>query len=648
METLAALRVRSQTLKENVGRQVFGMSDVVVSAREEPGGCCVCQGPMLVQKIYQHSGRTLAHGSFKVSETVWKCAAGCRYPSGERVTQRADCVRSRIRPQSVIGYDVMAEVGLKRFVHYRQRDEIRSEIKEQHGIVLSTGEISALAVRFLEYLKVLHRMRSPALREAMRADGGYPMHIDATGENGRGTLLVIWSGWRQWVLGSWKIPTESADFIRPTLKEVMENFGDPLTIMRDFGKAMIPAVADLVAKSPQDIRVLGCHQHFLADIGKDLLKDFHIELRDLFRSFKVRPGLRALSRDLGRKIGPEMAKAREAVKDWQQNDEADYALPKGRDGLAVVRAFTQWVLDYSADATYGTFPFDRPYLDFFDRCVKGRRAADAFLHHPAESLQRRILERFCRVPDPIVADRHAHKVANTLRSISSLFDELRDVLRIRPVTHEGRRVLAGPPSSAIEGKVELRDMERDLTKWELSLRERRPERGPGTEMRKAIDVILDHLDRHGTSLWGHVIHLPEEVGGGIRLADRTNYRLENFFGDEKHGERRRSGRKNLTQDLENLPAEAPLAFNLTRPDYVEILCGTLDRLPAAFAEVDAIRQKTEQTRQTVPGLNDKPDKAITETASLATSDRNIIRTNAMNRRIERAAKSRAPRSKKSA
>jgi hypothetical protein len=39
----------------------------------------------------------------------------------------------------------------------------------------------------------------------MQRDGGWPMHIDATGENGRGTLLVAYAGWRGWVLGAWRI-----------------------------------------------------------------------------------------------------------------------------------------------------------------------------------------------------------------------------------------------------------------------------------------------------------------------------------------------------------------------------------------------------------------------------------------------------------
>src|SRR5207249_488890 len=76
-------------------------------------------------------------------------------------------------------------------------------------------------------------------------------------------------------------------------------------------------------------------------------------------------------------------------------------------------------------------------------------------------------------------------------------------------------------------------------------------------------------------------------GGGIRLVARTNNGLESLFHTIKHGERRRSGRKILTQDFEILPPAAALATNLHHADYVSLLCGSLDRLPEAFAALDA-------------------------------------------------------------
>ena len=42
----------------------------------------------------------------------------------------------------------------------------------------------------------------------------------------------------------------------------------------------------------------------------------------------------------------------------------------------------------------------------------------------------------------------------------------------------------------------------------------------------------------------------------------------------------------MGRDMEDQPAQAALAANLRHPDYVRIVCGTLDRLPRALAELD--------------------------------------------------------------
>jgi hypothetical protein len=61
---------------------------------------------------------------------------------------------------------------------------------------------------------------------------------------------------------------------------------------------------------------------------------------------------------------------------------------------------------------------------------------------------------------------------------------------------------------------------------------------------------------------------------------------EHFFGAEKQKLRRRVGRAHLGRDLEDQPAQAALAANLRHPHYVRVVCGSLDNLPTAFAQLD--------------------------------------------------------------
>jgi hypothetical protein len=604
---------------------------VFVYAKEPPDTCVLCQGKLKVRKSFTHGGKTIKHGTFRVCETVWECADGCSYPSGVKVTRRAEAVVGSILPGRTVGYDVMIFIGLKRYLEYWRRDQIRTALRDEHGILLSTGEVSNLTKRFVEYLGRLHRRRAGQLKAALMSDGGWPMHVDATGENGRGTIYAVMACCRPWILGAWKIATERADLILPCLHETVGLFGTPCAAVRDLGKAVTPALKDFVKELSLDIPVLGCHQHFAADIGKDLLEPSHAELRELFRRTGMRADLRRLARDLGRTLGEQIEQGRQAAREWQSRADDGHRVPDGLDGLAVVRTMTQWTLDFPAQATGLDFPYDRPYLDLYDRCLVALRATDAFLRNPPKDRRvARALGRLHRALQPVDSEVPFLRITKRLRSRARLFDELRDVLRLA----------AGPPED--ETAEGLDTMHEALDALVVSLRARRPERGPAQDTREAIDLIIEHIDRHGESLWGHAIRLPESIGGGVRLVERTNNRIENLFKGTKHDERQRSGRKNLTQDLEHFPAEALLVRNLKCPDYVSIVCGSLDRLDEAFAELD--QDDRERELKCLPPREQITSNVVLQigSSSLPTADRRLVRTEEMDRRMKSAASSRAP------
>jgi hypothetical protein len=585
---------------------------------------------MHVQKTLQRQGITLAHGLFQVREIVYVCNDRCKR-EGSLVTRRAQALTELIPPKSTVGYDIMVYVGIERFVGHRQREEIRATLAKEHGIHLSSGTISQLSKRFVIYLEALHREAAPALRAALAADGGWPLHVDATGEDGRGTLLVAFAGWRRWVLGAWKISTERAEAIQPKLEEVAAQFGPPCAIMRDLGRAVTEAARGLGKTLDRSIPVLACHLHFLRDVGTDLLRDGHDKLRNLFRQMDVRKDLRSFAREQGRRLGTAIGQARDDFRIWQSEPIASRRLPEGSAGIVAVRSLAQWVLDYAADGNDQGFPFDLPYLDLYIRCLHGAWAVDAFLHNPpADEKVVKVLQRLDRILRPIDCDGPPlGQVAKTLSERAQLFTELRAALRLT------ERKPGGPESNdASQTQQELCDIRKAVDDLADSLRTRRPERGPAKDMRQAIDIVLAHLERHGNFLWGHAIPIPDQLGGGIRLVDRTNNILEGFFHAMKHGERRRSGRKDLAQDFERLPPAAALAANLTRSDYVSIICGgSLDQLPQAFARLDAQdRSRSLATHS----LNGKP-RCEVESASLSAVDRGLVRTDELERCVMAAA-----------
>lgn len=613
-------------MRETCQQRVHELGDLLVTLEDPAQVCSTCGRRLRVQKTLRRHGVTLAHGTFHLQETVSVCPAGCR-PPGQPLAHRAPTLAALLPPGSVVGYDVMVTVGLDRFVHHRQREEIRAALARDHGVVLSTGEISALARRFLTYLDALHHASAPALAAALRADGGWPLHLDATGEDGRGTLVVAYAGWRHWVLGAWKVPTERAEFILPRLHEVAAAFGPPCAIMRDLGRAMADAAEGFVGSLPKPIPILACHYHFLADIGEDLLAAGHDQLRTRFRQAEIVPRLRAFVRQHGERLGPAIDDGREGLRRWLADSQVGHQMPEGRNGLAVVRSLAQWVLDYHAEGTDEGFPFDVPFLALYDRCLQVASAIRTFLRAaPADRQLQKSLERLEQILRPLEWDVPPFvSVSTTLTRRVELLTELRDALRLTP--KDPKAAAKSEP-----GLATLQDIQHAVTVLEASLRTRRPARGPAADVRQAIDTILSHLDRHGPHLWGHAITIPAPGGPAVRLVDRTNDCLESYFHGMKHGERRRSGRKILTQDFERLPAAAALAGNLTHADYVESVCrGSLERLPAAFAALDAAnRSRSVAARATAPTV-------YAETASLSTADRRLIRMTAMVDRIVSAA-----------
>jgi hypothetical protein len=438
-----------------------------------------------VQKTHDHRVVTIEHGAFVVHETTRSCVAQCQHPSGELVTRRSEILSCKVPPGAVYGYDLEVFIGLGRFVQKRQREQLRAKLEQVYGITLSSGEISHLTGRFVAHLEELHRLRAPALKQALDQDGGYPMHIDATGEDGRGTLFATYAGSRKWVLGSWKLGTERAELVLPCLRQTVALFGAPMAIMRDLGKAVTLAARDLAEELGLPIPILSCAFHFLKDVGKDLLTEGYYKLRELCRRFRLRSTLRTLARDLGRRLGAgtELADLRDKVQMWAES-QSEHVLPDGLQGLATVRALAQWTLDYCADGRHG-FPFDVPYLYFYQRCYMVRRAIDAFLRNPPQDARvRAAAYRLARVLDPVVADVPFARTTGPLSARVALFDELRETLRLRLDDHSATSLLSPEQAAA-----ELRDIRAAIDALTQSLKNRRPQRGPARDTRRALDKV---------------------------------------------------------------------------------------------------------------------------------------------------------------
>jgi hypothetical protein len=518
--------------------------------------CPLCGAPVLAQKSKRRRVVTVAAGAFVAREVRKRCAGDNTHP-----VLVCEKLSGLVPPRQGYGYDLIVQVGLARYLRNLQREEIRTELLAEQGIVVSDGSITNLCDRFLLLLEGLHRRRAPALRAAM--NGGYPLHIDATSEHGKGGLFLCLDGRRGWVLHAVKIASENAEELRPGIEETIRRFADPIAVVRDLSTAEAGAVKGLRKKGIPDLL---CHYHFLGAIGKKLFDAPYTVLRNLLRQSKVRTQLRELLRELRQHSTAEVY-------------EGKYGHGRLREDLLVL---LYWVLEGEGrkDTPY---PFSLPHLDFYRRCQEALLRAERWLPLPRSHVERRALKQLTEVLAQFDELPRLAWVVPKLQSGWQAFSELRDILRLTDaeLPRGDPRYLSTREFPQLE-MARLGEIEKTTKAYHQQLRKRVTDsHNPSS----AEAVILKYLDRYAKQLFGHPATYDDD-GNIVSVVERTNNVAEHFFGADKQKLRRRLGRANLGRDLEDQPAQAVLASNLLHSDYVRVLCGSLEYLPAAFAELD--------------------------------------------------------------
>jgi hypothetical protein len=488
---------------------------------------------------------------FEAVEVQKKCSVDS-FHSVMKSEALARVVRSRQR----FGYDLIVYVGLMRYLKKKQREEICEELFRKRAIKLSAGTVSNLCDRFLLYLEALHLVRSPYLKAAMQ-EHGYPLHIDATSEHGKGGLFVCMDGFRNWVLCAGKIESESEENLKPFVEKTIELFGDPIGVVRDLGIPGKNAVAFLVQRGVPDFV---CHYHFLGAIGAKLFDSPYALLRNLLRQSLVRTDLRQLLKEMKRYRGTGPGCIRE-------------------DLLALVH----WVIEGEGkkDAMY---PFSLPYLKFFQRCQAAMQRADIWVPTPRSQAERRALRHLEGLMRRLEKDKRLQEAVGRLEKGWQAFTLARNSLRLTDAElPRGDKRYQQIEIPALQAK-RLKEIEKQV---ELYLKELRKIAGNEslTKPTTPHGIILKYFTKYRDQIFGHPVII-DDNGTVIAVVQRTNNVDEHFFGSEKQRLRRRVGRAHLGRDLEDQPAQAALAANLRHPDYVRILCGSLEHLHNAFANLD--------------------------------------------------------------
>ena len=359
--------------------------------------CPICRADVRICKSREPTVITYTQGPFKAREVFKQCRENKSHP-----ILGSQTLPLRVKPRQRYGYDLIVHVGLSRYLKLKQREEIRSELFKQKNIELSCGTISNLCDRFLAHFEALHLLRVPALRDAMQ--DGYPLHLDATCEHGKGGLFVSMDGWRQWVLVAARIPSENELYLRPLIEKTVELFGDPVATVRDLAEAGARAVKPLRDRGVPD---LVCHYHFLAAVGKKLFDQTYSLLRNLLRASAVRTDQRALLRELRR---------------YQEihNYDGRYGHGRVREDLL---ALVLWVLEGNGKKDLA-YPFQLPHLSFVQRNRELIERAEKWVAYPRTHTERRVIKHLRSIIARLDREQKIASATGQLEESWQLFCEL--------------------------------------------------------------------------------------------------------------------------------------------------------------------------------------------------------------------------------
>jgi uncharacterized protein YbaR (Trm112 family) len=533
---------------------------VVIGFKTTKELCPYCQVKLKVHHTDIRKIYTLDIGEIEARRTFMYCAdCGRVYPAEE--------FEKIVPPHSNVGYDVMILAGRLIFCEHHTLGEAVSELEKRH-IPISTSEVAYLAQKFIIYLSILHGQAGEMLKIRILQNGGYILHIDGTCEGASPHLVTAIDEVTHFVLANVKVPSEKAEQITPFLKSMKEQYGNPLAVTSDMGRAFLSSVSEVFPGIPHYI----CHFHFLRDIGKDLLEKEYAIIRNKLKKYGITTQLRRrLHYYFENKTGDiHVDQLNELVTTPNQTNVKDSLLLK-----QVCHLLLLWALDGKNHGDGFGFPFDRPHAAFYKRlCLLSERLNSFHKQGIANKTISKIMTKITGDLTPLISDTQCREAFQILSEKEAVFDKLRSALAIAlPDTTNGLNDHGEDiETQTIETRV--RKFKEDLLKDECY--HKNPD----------YQKLINQLDKYWEKLFSDPIKISVNGKDSFIQPQRTNNILEQFFRTIRRAHRRTTGNNSMCKKLQTMFADTPLVKNLENPEYMEIMLSGEKSLEEKFAQVD--------------------------------------------------------------
>lgn len=174
-------------------------------------------------------------------------------------------------PKRNYGTDVVLLIGHLIYQEHYTEEEVVRYLLEEHGIEISQPSVNNYKRIALALGEALMLGNAEKIKEGLDELPVRVYSIDGLNSNRSRTLFVIRDMISGTVLGSALLDEHDADTIRDFMEAVFQKYGEPEYMVGDAQTGLIAAMRKYYAHIPYQY----CHQHFLKNMGKDLMADLN-------------------------------------------------------------------------------------------------------------------------------------------------------------------------------------------------------------------------------------------------------------------------------------------------------------------------------------------------------------------------------------
>jgi len=397
---------------------------------------------------------------------------------------------------------------------------------ETKGIFISTGTISNRSLDFLLLFKQFHINNSQKIKAFIERKGCMILHMDGTHRSGGRVVFVLQEGIDNMVINADLIPSEAEENVDPLLLEFKNSYGAPLIVVRDMAKGIKLSVEKNFPDASQQV----CQVHFLSDLEKDMITEYHKKLKNSIVKHNLTSQLKSLRHE-NNESGDSVIKR---IQDRWIHIAVDHLLHPIEKHVKWMRRPISYFIQYRRIKTVSDLVQRLIYCD----------ASNNFVHKPLMELHESLKS--------VLEDSRVREYFSIMEKVLQWLDELRDNLRI---TRNNNLKDSKPIDIELDGI---------LIKIKEVLRKIRMESWKLDEQYKRIALtIIDAFESHWEELF-----VPDPVVNGRKISFRRhNNGLESSHRRTRKSIRERTGKSETNYEMEQFGDLLAILSNLWNETY---------------------------------------------------------------------------------